>query len=253
MKFYAHSLSMRPELTILGLRDWVVREYQKSSSLVAEMELPADPNNLRDQFLEHIESLARTGSRAIMYLLVALKSDYFGIPLASLTYLEQSSQALFQRTWSLWKRTAMLLHDLLSIQELFECMEIQPAIKTPDNPASYESVSCGSGTGMKIEVKGVSYKYPKKKDFVLKDISFVLEAGETLALLGFNGSGIFIIKSTALTLGKSTLIKLLTRLFEPTEGEILINNVDIKNYNREELYEKMSVLFQDYRIFSPSR
>ncbi len=57
-------------------------------------------------------------------------------------------------------------------------------------------------------------------------------------------------KYRELTLGKSTLIKLLTRLFEPTEGEILINDVDIKNYNRQELYEKMSVLFQDYRIRS---
>jgi len=51
-----------------------------------------------------------------------------------------------------------------------------------------------------------------------------------------------------LTLGKSTLIKLLTRLFDPTEGEILINDMDIKNYKREDLYEKMSILFQDYRI-----
>lgn len=47
--------------------------------------------------------------------------------------------------------------------------------------------------------------------------------------------------------GKSTLIKLLTRLFDPTEGEILINDADIKSYNREQLYEKMSVIFQDYR------
>jgi ABC-type bacteriocin/lantibiotic exporter with double-glycine peptidase domain len=53
-----------------------------------------------------------------------------------------------------------------------------------------------------------------------------------------------------LTLGKSTLIKLLTRLFDPTEGEILVNDVDIKEYKREDLYERMSVLFQDYRIRS---
>ena len=48
--------------------------------------------------------------------------------------------------------------------------------------------------------------------------------------------------------GKSTLIKLLTRLFDPTEGDILINDVNIKEYNSAELYEKMSVLFQDYRF-----
>jgi ABC-type multidrug transport system fused ATPase/permease subunit len=51
--------------------------------------------------------------------------------------------------------------------------------------------------------------------------------------------------------GKSTLIKLLTRLFDPTEGEILINDVDIKNYNLDELHDKMSVLFQDYRTLLP--
>ena len=48
--------------------------------------------------------------------------------------------------------------------------------------------------------------------------------------------------------GKSTLIKLLTRLFDPTEGDILVNDVNIKEYNSAELYEKMSVLFQDYRF-----
>ena len=48
--------------------------------------------------------------------------------------------------------------------------------------------------------------------------------------------------------GKSTLIKLLTRLFDPTEGDILINDINIKEYNSAKLYEKMSVLFQDYRF-----
>jgi len=48
--------------------------------------------------------------------------------------------------------------------------------------------------------------------------------------------------------GKSTLIKLLTRLFDPTEGDILVNDVNIKEYNSADLYEKMSVLFQDYRF-----
>jgi ABC-type multidrug transport system fused ATPase/permease subunit len=51
--------------------------------------------------------------------------------------------------------------------------------------------------------------------------------------------------------GKSTLIKLLTRLFDPAEGEILINDVDIKNYDLDELHDKMSVLCQDYRTLLP--
>jgi ABC-type transport system involved in cytochrome bd biosynthesis fused ATPase/permease subunit len=189
MKSYAHSVTMRPELTIFGLKDWVVKEYQKSSAMVAEMEQPVDPNGVRHQIYDHITNFTQTGSRAIMYLLVALKSDYFEIPLPTLTYLEQSSQNLFQKTWNLWKRSGYMLHDMMAIQELFECMEIEPSMKPPGEPVEYETATSGSGAGMKVEVRGLSYKYPGKNEFVLKDISFVLQPGETLALLGFNGSG----------------------------------------------------------------
>ena len=247
MKSYAHSISMRPELTLFGLKDWVVNEYQKASLLVAEMEKPVDPNSWRHQVYDHITNFAQTGSRAVMYLLVAVRTDYFGMPLPTLTYLEQSSQSLFMKTWSLWKRMGYMLHDMLAIQELFECMETEPSMKVPEEPAEYETAVSGLGSGMKIEARKLSYKYPGKNEFVLKDVSFVLQAGETLALLGFNGSGNTFSQDNKLIAGKSTLIKLLTRLFDPTEGEILINDVDIKNYKQEELYEKMSVLFQDYR------
>jgi ABC-type multidrug transport system fused ATPase/permease subunit len=189
MKSYAHSLPMRAELSLFGLKDWVVQEYQKSAALIAELEQPADPYNLRHQLYEHFTNVAQTGTRAIMYLLVALKSDYFEIPLASLTYLEQSSQSLFQKTWGLWKQVGYMLHDMMAIQELFECLEMQPEMSSSEDPVVYDSANFGGGTGMKIEVRGVSYKYPGKAEFVLKDISFVLQAGETLALLGFNGSG----------------------------------------------------------------
>jgi len=190
MKSYAHSLSMRPELTLFGLKDWIVNEYQKSSTLVAEMEQPVDPNSWRHQLYDYITNFAQTGSRAVMYLLVALRSDYFGIPLPTLTYLEQSSQNLFLKTWGLWKRMGYMLHDMLAIQELFECMEIQPGMKVPDVPTEYATAASGMGSGMKIEARKLSYKYPGKEEFVLKEVSFVLQAGETLALLGFNGSGL---------------------------------------------------------------
>lgn len=189
MKSYAHSVPMRAEIILFGLKDWVVREFQKASNTVAEMERPADPNNFRYQVYDHLTSFVQTGSRALMYLLVAMKSDYFGLPLPTLTFLEQSSQQLFNKSWSLWKRTGYMLHDIMAIQELFECMEIQPTMDPIGDPAVYESAASESGKGMKIEVRNMSFKYPGKDEFVLKDISFVLEAGETLALLGFNGSG----------------------------------------------------------------
>ena len=190
MKYYAHSSGMRPELTLFGLKDWVVQQYTKASTAVAEMEQPADPNTLRNRMYDWISEFGQTASRASMYLLVALRPGYFGIPLPELTYLEQSSQQLFNKTYGLWKRIAYVFHDMLSIQELFECMEIQPNMKVPEHPMEYHSLASSYGVGMKIECRGVGYQYPGKGEFVLKDISFVLQPGETLALLGFNGSGI---------------------------------------------------------------
>jgi ABC-type multidrug transport system fused ATPase/permease subunit len=189
MKSFAYSISMRPELILLDLRDWVVNEYQRSSAIIAEME-PTDGNSFRQQVYEHVTNLIQNGSRAIMYLLVAFKSDYFGIPLSILIYLEQSSQSLFLKIWGLWSRIDYVLQDMMAIQELFECMEMQPNLKVLDDTMVYQTIRSNKGIGMKIELRGVSYKYPDKKEFLLKNISFVLEAGETMALLGFNGSGI---------------------------------------------------------------
>jgi ABC-type multidrug transport system fused ATPase/permease subunit len=180
---------MRPELTIFGLKQWIVAEYQRCSARIAEMEQPVRPNSVRMRFYESLNDLAQTGSMALMHLLVALNPTYFGIPLPELTYLEQSSQKLFTRSISLYKRVGYMFHDMMAIQELFECMDIQPTMKIPEDPAEYESLVAETGSGMKVEVRGVSYKYPGKGEFVLKDVSFVLYPGETLALLGFNGSG----------------------------------------------------------------
>ena len=180
---------MRAEIILFGLKDWVVGEFQKATDIITEMDQPTDPNNFRYQVYDHLTNFVQTGSRALMYLLVAVKSDYFGLPLPTLTFLEQSSQQLFNKSWSLWKRTGYVLHDVMAIQELFECMEIQPTMDNIGDPAVYESAASESGKGMKIEVRNMSFKYPGKDEFVLKDISFVLQAGETLALLGFNGSG----------------------------------------------------------------
>jgi ABC-type multidrug transport system fused ATPase/permease subunit len=246
MKWFAHSFSMRPEIIVFGLRDWVVKEYQKASAIVGDMQNSTNPSSLTHQIYDLTASFIQTGSRAVMYLLLAMKPDHFGLPLASLTYLEQSTQSLYSKIFSLWGRTGYMFSDMMAIQELFECIEIEPEIKLPEEPVEYEKATSGTGSGMKIEMRNVSFKYPGKDEFVLKDISFVLQPGETLALLGFNGSGILTSFIDKLIEGKSTLIKLLLRLYEPIEGNIFINDVDIARYDQDELHEKVSVLFQDY-------
>ena len=85
-----------------------------------------------------------------------------------------------------------------------------------------------------IEFQNVSFHYPGTKRDVLKDISFVIQPGDTVVLVGLNGAG------------KTTLLKLLTRLYDPTQGRILLDGHDIKEYNTEELYDLFGVIFQDF-------
>lgn len=87
-----------------------------------------------------------------------------------------------------------------------------------------------------IEFRHVSFRYPGTDRDVLKDFSIQFRIGERLAVVGKNGSG------------KTTFIKLLCRLYDPTEGEILLNGIDIKKYDYQEYLSLFSVVFQDFKI-----
>lgn len=89
-----------------------------------------------------------------------------------------------------------------------------------------------------LEFKDVSFHYPNQKEMVLSHVSMKFTVGEKMAIVGPNGAG------------KSTFIKLLCRLYDPTEGEILLNGIDIKLYDYEEYMKIFSIVFQDYRLFS---
>lgn len=86
----------------------------------------------------------------------------------------------------------------------------------------------------KLEFKNVFFKYPGTKNYILKDLSFVIEGGKNYAFVGSNGAG------------KTTITKLITGLYEEFEGEILINDQSIKIYNQEELKSMFSVVYQDF-------
>lgn len=89
-----------------------------------------------------------------------------------------------------------------------------------------------------VDFRNVSFKYPGGEDYTLRNVSMKFEIGRRLAIVGMNGSG------------KTTFIKLLCRLYDPTEGEILLNGIDIRKYNYEEYMMIFSVVFQDFQLFA---
>lgn len=92
--------------------------------------------------------------------------------------------------------------------------------------------------GYTIEFRNVSFKYPASENYALKNVSFKIKSGESLAVVGMNGSG------------KTTFIKLLCRLYELDEGEILLNGKNVKEYDYHEYMNIFSILFQDFKLFS---
>ncbi len=89
-----------------------------------------------------------------------------------------------------------------------------------------------------VEFRGVSFRYPGADGWALKNVSFRFRVGQRLAVVGENGSG------------KTTFIKLLCRLYDPTEGEILLNGIDIRKYNYDQYKAIFSVVFQDFQLLS---
>lgn len=91
-----------------------------------------------------------------------------------------------------------------------------------------------------LEFKNVTFTYPESKEPILKKFDFKLEKGQTVAIVGENGAG------------KSTFVKLLLRFYDVDSGEILYNGVNIKEYDVDSLRERISTVFQDYKVFALS-
>jgi ATP-binding cassette subfamily B protein len=118
---------------------------------------------------------------------------------------------------------ALFLTDLIGFFELKPVVESKPNALLAPRP-----IRKG------FEFRNVSFAYPGTDRTVLKDFNFSIEPGERIALIGENGQG------------KTTVVKLITRLYDPTEGEILLDGVDLRDYAIDDLHREMGVIFQDF-------
>ncbi len=125
----------------------------------------------------------------------------------------------------------MLPRSAVSARRINEVLDTQPKITDGD----MDSKPWGMG---EVEFKNVSFQYPGAAEYVLKDVSFKAKSGETVAFIGSTGSG------------KSTLINLIPRFYDATEGQVLIDGVDIKKYKQKDLHNKIGYVPQRAVIFS---
>ena len=131
---------------------------------------------------------------------------------------------------SLISVSASVYEGTLFVDNLISFMKVEPTvIAATDTP---EKVS--HGCAHTIEFKNVSFRYPGGRRDVLKNINLTIRPGETAVLVGLNGAG------------KTTFIKLLTRLYDPTSGEILLDGKNLKEYDVKDLYSMFGIIFQDF-------
>lgn len=126
------------------------------------------------------------------------------------------------------------------LQELYSFLDIPSKKYNGCLPVEKRAFCDDGDNDYCIEFQDVSFKYPGEEEYSLRHVSLTFKNGKRLALVGMNGSG------------KTTFIKLLCRLYDPTEGVILLNGIDIKKYNYDEYAAIFSVVFQDFSLFANS-
>lgn len=132
--------------------------------------------------------------------------------------------------------TGTIYEGTLFIDNLIAFMNEKQNIVPCQQPAELVN----HGAEHTIEFQNVSFRYPGTRKDVLQNISFTIQPGQTLALVGLNGAG------------KTTLIKLLTRLYDPTAGRILLDGKDLKTYDIKSLYQTFGIIFQDFGKYALS-
>ena len=159
------------------------------------------------------------------------------IGLGTLTTFILYSQRLFEPLRQLAERFTQIQGGLTAVERINELLDEKVEIKDESNKYKDYKFSSKHKFKGQIEFKNVFFYY-KENDYILKDLSFKVKSGEHIAFVGPTGSG------------KSTVIRLLCRLYEPQKGEILIDGINIKNIPISELRNMLGVVLQDTFIFS---
>ena len=227
------SASSAKEVKIFGLGGYLADRYrQLSDRFYAENRKLVIRRTVSGAAL----NLIGTAGYYAAYLIVIQRTLSGVLSIGDLTFLSGA----FARSRSLMEgllgSVSGISDQALYLTDLYEVFEMKPGIESERPGALPVLHPIRKG----FEFRGVGFRYPGKDRWVLRDVSFRLDRGERLALIGENGAG------------KTTLVKLLCRLYDPDEGAILLDGVDLREYDAASLRREIGVIFQDYMRYDMS-
>lgn len=230
LRYIGASVETAKEVKVFGLEKFlsgrftnIATAYYKANRLIAIK------RTFWGMILQIFSVLAYYGA----YLLIIIKTIGGALSVGDLTFLSGSFNRLQNQLQNLLSTFNRITESALYLQDYFDFLAIVPTIQ--DKP---DAIAAPSVIKEGIRFEKVGFKYPGTDIWAVRNVSFMLKAGEKLALVGENGAG------------KTTLVKLLARMYDPTEGSIYLDGQDIRKFKITTYRQLIGVIFQDFVRFS---
>ena len=218
--------SFAKEVKLFGLGHYFIERYRLIATAFYDSQRSQVVRRYMTGFaLGNISTIVTS----LTYLYIALQAIAGRLSLGSLTAYTQAAVQVQNSIQSVLSGFSGMYEHNLYLNNLVELMAKEPSMPVAATPVPVPQPMRGE-----IRFENVSFAYPGAQNQALSNLSFSVKAGETLAVVGRNGAG------------KTTLFKLICRLYDPLEGRILIDGIDIKDFEPDELRRQIGAMFQDY-------
>ena len=214
------------ELKLFGLADELTGRFQRISDQIFDQNVALARKRL---WASSLLSLLSIGGYYGCYVWVIFQAATGAISIGALTFLAGAIAGASTNIQAIFSTFSSIADQALFLTDLLDFFATKPKIRAPERP-----VPAPRPIREGFSFENVSFHYPGNERLVLDGLNFRLEPGQRVALIGQNGQG------------KTTIVKLLTRLYDPTGGRILLDGVDLREYDIEDLCRQIGVIFQDF-------
>ena len=224
LRYIGASNETAKEINIFGLEGFIADRFK----LISDKYFKANQKlAIRRAAWGSLFSALGTASYYAAYVFIIGQTVLGIITVGTLTFLAGAFSRLQGLLQGMVNRFSRISETALYLQDLFDFLELQPLSKTN---AGARKVPRPIREGFRFE--NVGFRYPESENWALRNLNFTLPPGEKLALVGENGAG------------KTTVVKLLANLYEPTEGRILLDGVDLRDCDANDLRREIGIIFQ---------